>query len=247
MSKKSRSSLSQLRAAEHPMQWVKKQRTGLLHRYPFEKESTSTKAKGTQSRSAGFARDFGSVVAGTKRSGPYFDFAFLWLCLTIISSRRMPVQEPCFLFLHPLHRVFSCPLRQTLSGFFWQAFCPSLPVSRLSHTRNRRFASEIPLSTLVAVDRLTSFRSVRRRYAKALRKQPMRGIKSSGSKRTSLREPLAAPPFRLLSTGPCLHCVTVHCLASSQISVTSRKGTTSFPSTETERAVQGSPHNACIP
>ena len=53
--------------------------------------------------------------------------------------------------------------------------------------------------------------------------------------------------FRLLSTGPCLHCVTVHCLASSQRSLTSpRKGTTSFPSTKTERAVQGSPHNACI-
>ena len=42
-------------------------------------------------------------------------------------------------------------------------------------------------------------------------------------------------------------CVIVHCLASSQRSMPSpRKGTTSFPSTETERAVQGSPHNACI-
>ena len=159
----------------------------------------------------------------------------------------MPVQEPCFLFLHPLHRVFTCPLRQTRSEFFGQAFCPSLPVWRLSHTRNRRLASEIPLSTLVAVVWLTSFGSVWRRCTKALRKQPMRGIESSGSKRTSQREPWAAPPFRLLSTGPCLHCVTVHCLASSQRPVTSpRKGTTSFPSTETEGAVQGSPHNACI-
>ena len=41
---------------------------------------------------------------------------------------RMPVQEPCSLFLPPLHRVFSCPLRQARSGFFWLAFCPSLPV-----------------------------------------------------------------------------------------------------------------------
>ena len=99
--------------------------------------------------------------------------------------------------------------------------------------RNRRLASEIPLSTLVAVDRLTSFGSVWRRCTKALRKQPMRGIESSGSKRTSLRKPWAAPPFRHLSTGPCLHCVTVHCLASSQRSVTSpQKGTASFPSTK---------------
>ena len=48
--------------------------------------------------------------------------------------------------------------------------------------------------------------------------------------------------FHLLIRLPCLHCVTVHCLASSQRLVTSpRKGTTSFPSTEAERAVQGSP------
>ena len=42
--KKFRSSLSQ-RAAEHPMQWVKKQRTGLLNRHPFERKSSSIKAK----------------------------------------------------------------------------------------------------------------------------------------------------------------------------------------------------------
>ena len=42
--KKLRSSLSQ-RAAEHPMQWVKKQRTGLLNRHPFERTSSSIKAK----------------------------------------------------------------------------------------------------------------------------------------------------------------------------------------------------------
>ena len=53
--------------------------------------------------------------------------------------------------------------------------------------------------------------------------------------------------FSLLSTGPYLHCITVHCLASSQRFLTSpRKGTTSFPSTKTERSIQGSPHNACI-
>ena len=46
-------------------------------------------------------------------------------------------------------------------------------------------------------------------------------------------EPWATSPFRLLSTGPCLHCVTVHCLASSQRSVTSpRKGMTFVSSDE---------------
>ena len=45
--------------------------------------------------------------------------------------------------------------------------------TRLSHTRDRRLASKIPLSTLVAVDWLSSFGSVRRRCSKALRKQPM--------------------------------------------------------------------------
>ena len=50
---------------------------------------------------------------------------------------------------------------------------------------DRRLASEIPLSTLVAVDRLTSFSSIRKRCMKALRKQPMGGIESSALKRTS--------------------------------------------------------------
>ena len=85
----------------------------------------------------------------------------------------MRVQEPCSLFLHPLHRVFSCPLRPSRSELFLQAFRLSLPVSRLSHTRSRRLAPEIPLSTLVAVDRRTAFGSVRRRCTKALTKQPM--------------------------------------------------------------------------
>ena len=79
---------------------------------------------------------------------------------------RMPVQEPCSAFLHPVHRVFSCPLRQTRSGYFWQAFCPSLPVFHTQEIDDWR-------PTLVAVDWLTSFGSVWRRCSKALRKQPM--------------------------------------------------------------------------
>ena len=115
----------------------------------------------------------------------------------MISSRK----EACaralfFFFLHPLHRVFSCPLRQTRSGFFRQAFCLSYPSLILSRTRDRPSASEILLSILVAVDRLTSFGSVQRRCTKAPRKQPMGGIESSASKRIPDElEPWAAPPF----------------------------------------------------
>ena len=70
--KKFRSSLPE-RAAEHPLQWVKKQRTGLLKRHPFENKSSSIRAKGRQSRSTGFARDFGSIVAGTRPRGRTLD------------------------------------------------------------------------------------------------------------------------------------------------------------------------------
>ena len=63
----------------------------------------------------------------------------------------------------------------------------------LSRTRDRRLGSEIPLSTSVAFDRLTSFGSIRRRCTKALRKQPIGGIESSASKRTS--ENPGRPPF----------------------------------------------------
>ena len=63
----------------------------------------------------------------------------------------------------------------------------------LSRTRDRRLGFEIPLSTLVAVDRLTSFDSVRRRCTKPLRKQPMGGIESWVSKRTSQNP--GRPPF----------------------------------------------------
>ena len=67
--KKSKSSLSQ-RAAEHPVQWGKKQRTGLLHRHPFERRSSSIKARGRQSRSTGFARDLvGSSRAQSQAVG----------------------------------------------------------------------------------------------------------------------------------------------------------------------------------
>ena len=55
------------------MQWVKKQKTGLLHRHPFERKSLSIKAKGRQSRSTGFAREFGWIVAGTNPSGRTLD------------------------------------------------------------------------------------------------------------------------------------------------------------------------------
>ena len=131
----------------------------------------------------------------------------------------------------PQLRQLDLDFRQAFLSFF----------THLLHTRDRRLASEIPLklSTLVAVDRLTSFDSVRRRCTKALRKQPVRRIEFSASKRTSLNP--GQHRLRLLSTGPCLRCVTVHCLASSQRSVTSpRKDTTSFQSTKTDRAVQGS-------
>ena len=55
------------------MQCGKKQRTGLLHRHPFERRSSSIKARRRQSRSTGFARDFGWIVAGTKPSGRTLD------------------------------------------------------------------------------------------------------------------------------------------------------------------------------
>ena len=77
----------------------------------------------------------------------------------------------------PQLRQLDLDFRQAFLSFF----------THLLHTRDRRLASEIPLklSTLVAVDRLTSFDSVRRRCTKALRKQPVRRIEFSASKRTS--------------------------------------------------------------
>ena len=157
---------------------------------------------------------------------------------------RMPtVRMPAVRMRQQCERRFSEPCKTvpsvetTRSRFFDKRFASFF--THLSHTRYRRLASEIPLelSTLVAVDRLTSFDSVRRRCTKALRKQ-QQCEESNLQRRNGQVRTLGKSPFRLLSTGPCLHCVTVHCLASSQRSVTSpRKDTTSFPLTKTDRAV----------
>ena len=120
------------------------------------------------------------------------------------------------------------PLRKTMSPNCKP--CPQLRLTRsldastigssffthLSHTRDRRLASEIPLklSILVDVDRLTSFDSVRRRCAEALRNRLVRGIESSSSKRT-LRTLGNIAISSSHSTGPCLRSVTVHCLLNA--------------------------------
>ena len=163
----------------------------------------------------------------------------------MISSRKDACARALFFVSSPTASGVQLPFETNSIWIFSTSILSFFTL--LSRTRDRRLASEIPLSTLVAVDLLTSFGSVRRRCTKAPRKQPMSGIESSASKRTS-KNPGRHHHFRLLSTGPCLQCVIVHCLASSQRSSTSpRKGTTSLSSTKTERAVQGSPHNACIP
>ena len=164
----------------------------------------------------------------------------------MISSRKNACARALFFVSSPTASGVQPPFETNSIWIFSTSILSFFTV--FSRTRDRRLASKIRLSTLqlVAVDRLTSFGSVRRRCTKAPRKQPMRGIESSASKRTSWNP--GGHHFRHLSTGPCLHCVTVHCLATRQGSLTSpRKGTTSLPSTKTERAVQGSPHNACIP
>ena len=135
----------------------------------------------------------------------YSDFAFLWLWLTRISSRKDAGSRALFFVSSP-----------TASG------------------------AQLPFETNSISIFLTSVLSFFTRLKTFTHKKSTIGIRnsafeSSGSKRTSLREPWAAPPFRHLSTGPgpCLHCVTVHCLASGQKSVTSpRKSTASFPSTK---------------
>ena len=156
----------------------------------------------------------------------------------------MPVQEPRSLFLHPLHRVFSCPLRQAQSGFFDNRSVLLYP----SFTHKR--------STIGVQNSAFDFSG---RWSTEFFWQCSEKVLESTEKTTNAKnrilsfetdelEPWEAPPFHLLSTGRCIHCVPVHCLVSSQRSMTSpRKGTTSFPSTKTERAVQGLPHNACIP
>ena len=72
------------------MQWGRKQRTGLLNQHPFERKSSSFKAKGRQSHSTGFARDFGWIVAGTKPSGRTLD---LYIYIYISRMTKNPSQH----------------------------------------------------------------------------------------------------------------------------------------------------------
>ena len=115
----------------------------------------------------------------------------------MISSRKDAWARALFffLFLHPLHRVFSCPLKQTRSGFFSTSILSFFTL--LSRTRDRRLASEIPLSTLVAVDRLTSFEfsSVRRRCIIESTEKTTNGRNRIISVEADELEPWAAPPF----------------------------------------------------
>ena len=95
-----------------------------------------------------------------------------------------PVKEPCFIFVSsPTASGVQLPFESNSIWIFSTGILSFFTL--LSRTRDRRLGSEIPFPTLVAVDRLTSFGSVRRRCTKALRKQPMGGIESSASKRTS--------------------------------------------------------------
>ena len=127
--------------------------------------------------------------------------------------------------------------------FFRRAFCLSLPFFHAQEIDDWgpkfRFRLWWPL-----IDWLLSvvFGEGARKHWENNQREESNPQRRNGRVRT-----LGGHHFRLLSTGPCLYCVTMHCLASSQRSLTSpRKGTTWFPSTKTERAVQGSPHNACI-
>ena len=159
------------------------------------------------------------------------------------------MQEPCSLLFHLLHRVFICPLRQIRSGFFDTRSVLLYPSSS-PRTRDRRLASEIPLSILVAVDRLTFFGSVRIRDTKALRKnqweesnpQHRNGrVRTLGGTAISSSLDRALPSLRHRDHRAWLG-------KQPEIGDISSKNTTSFPSSmaKTERAVQGSPHNACI-
>ena len=125
--KKPWSSLSQ-RAAEHPVQWGKKQRTGLWHRHPFERRSSSIKARRRQSRSTGFARDFGWIVAGTKPSGRTLDlYIYIYIANGESPSQHVTVglaearpnnnlrQGLLFLYVYFLFSIFH-PNRPKKSG-----------------------------------------------------------------------------------------------------------------------------------
>ena len=56
-----------------------KKKTGLLHRQPFERKSLSIKAKGRQSRSTGFARDFGLDRRGHKAKRSDARFVYIYI------------------------------------------------------------------------------------------------------------------------------------------------------------------------
>ena len=130
---------------------------------------------------------------------------------------RMPVQKPCFffLFLHHLHRVFSCPLRRTRSGFFRQAFCLSLPFFH-AHWEIDDWRPEFRfLLWWPLIDWLLSvvFGKGERKHRENNQREEWNPQRRNGRVWTLGRH----HNFRLLSTGPCLHCVTVHCLASWQV------------------------------
>ena len=73
------------------MQWVKKQKTGLLHRHPFERNSLSFKAKGRQCRSAGFARDFGLDRRGHKAKWSDARFIYIYIANDESPSQHVTV------------------------------------------------------------------------------------------------------------------------------------------------------------
>ena len=86
---KSRSSLSQ-RAAEHLMQWVKKQKTWLLHRHSFERKSLSMQSQRKAKSKYGICAGFGWIVAGTKPSGRTLD---LYIYIIYIANDESPSQH----------------------------------------------------------------------------------------------------------------------------------------------------------
>ena len=99
----------------------------------------------------------------------------------MISSRKDACARALFFVSSPTASGVQLPSVETNSIWIFSTSVLGF-FTRLSDTRDRRWASEMPLSTLVAVDRLTSFGSVRRRCTKALRKNPVRGIEASASK-----------------------------------------------------------------
>ena len=182
---------------------------------------------------------------------PYFDFAFLWLWLTMISSRKDTCARALIFLSSPTALGVQLPSVET--NLIWifstsvLSFFTRLSDTRaasvlsffthLSDTRDRRLASEIPLSTLVAVDRLTSVGSVRRRCTKTLRKQPVRGTESWRHRHFVFSRLGLA-----FTASPCIVWQVArdrwHLLERTRLRFHRRK---------TERTVQGSPHKACIP